>query len=60
MTRKERLIATMKGEPVDRPALNFYELGGFIVNPDDQDEYNVYNSPSWQPLLELKPDNSVQ
>jgi uroporphyrinogen-III decarboxylase len=53
MTRRERLLATMKGEPVDRPAVNFYEIGGFLVDPDDPDEYNIYNSPSWRPLLEL-------
>ncbi len=53
MTRRERLTATMKGEPVDRPAVSFYEIGGFLVNPDDPDEYNIYNSPSWKPLLDL-------
>ena len=53
MTRRERLMATLKGEVVDRPAVNFYEIGGFLINPKDLDEYNIYNSPSWQPLLEL-------
>lgn len=53
MTRRERLTATLKGEPVDRPAVSFYEIGGFLVNPEDPDEYNIYNSPSWRPLLEL-------
>jgi uroporphyrinogen-III decarboxylase len=53
MTRRERLTATLKGEPVDRPAVNFYEIGGFLVNPNDPDEYNIYNSPSWRPLLDL-------
>jgi uroporphyrinogen-III decarboxylase len=53
MTRRERLTATLKGESVDRPAVNFYEIGGFLVNPDDPDEYNIYNSPSWRPLLDL-------
>jgi hypothetical protein len=53
MTRRERLNATLRGEPVDRPAVNFYEIGGFLVNPNDPDEYNIYNSPSWQPLLHL-------
>jgi hypothetical protein len=53
MTRKERLWATIMGEAVDRPAVNFHEIGGFIVNPDDKDEYNIYNSPSWQPLLKM-------
>lgn len=53
MTRRERLTATLKGEAVDRPAVNFYEIGGFLINPDDPDEYNIYNSPSWKPLLDL-------
>jgi|WetSurMetagenome_2_1015567.scaffolds.fasta_scaffold01101_8 hypothetical protein len=53
MTRRERLNATLRGDTVDRPAVNFYEIGGFLVNPDDPDEYNIYNSPSWQPLLDL-------
>ena len=41
MTRRERLMATLRGETVDRPAVNFYEIGGFLVNPDDPDEYNI-------------------
>jgi hypothetical protein len=53
MTRRERLTATLRGEAVDRPAVNFYEIGGFLVNPDDPDKYNIYNSPSWKPLLDL-------
>jgi hypothetical protein len=46
-------MATLRGEPVDRPAVNFYEIGGFDINPADPDEFNVYNDPSWQPLLQL-------
>jgi len=46
-------MATLRGEKVDRPPVSFYEIGGFNINPDDPDEYNVYNSPSWRPLLEL-------
>lgn len=53
MTRRERLLATLRGDTVDRPAVSFHEIGGFIVNPDDPDEYNIYNSPSWQPLLKM-------
>jgi hypothetical protein len=53
MTRRERLMATLKGEVVDRPAVNFYEIGGFLVDPKDPDKYNIYNSLSWQPLLNL-------
>jgi hypothetical protein len=53
MNRRERLTATLCGRPVDRPAVNFYEIGGFKVDPSDPDEFNIYNSPSWRPLLEL-------
>ena len=53
MTSRERLMATLRGEPVDRPAVNFYEIGGFDVDPCDPDEFNVYHDPSWRPLLEL-------
>jgi hypothetical protein len=53
MTRRERLMATLRGEPVDRPAVNFYEIGGFQIDPSDPDKFNVYNDPSWQPLLQL-------
>ena len=53
MSGRERLMATLKGEPVDHPAVSFYETGGFIVTPEDPDEYNIYNSSSWQPLLNL-------
>ncbi len=53
MTSRERLMATLRGEPVDRPAVNFYEIGGFDVDPSDPDEFNVYHDPSWWPLLEL-------
>lgn len=58
MTRRERLMATLKGEAVDRPAISFYEIGGFVIDPNDSDEYNIYNSPSWQPLLNLAMDKT--
>lgn len=53
MNSRERLMATLRGEPVDRPAVSFYEVGGFHVDPSDPDEFNIYNDPSWQPLLRL-------
>jgi len=53
MTRKDRLEKTLKGETVDRPPVNFYEIGGFLVNPADSDPYNIYHAPDWQPLLRL-------
>jgi len=58
MTKRERLMATLRGEPVDRPAVNFYEIGGFDVDPSDPDELNVYNDPSWRPLLQLAEERS--
>ena len=44
-------MATLRGEPVDRPGVNFYEVGGVFMDPTDPDEFNVYNDPSWKPLL---------
>ena len=58
MTRKERLWATIMGGKVDRPAVSFHEIGGFVIDPDDPDEYNIYNSPSWRPLLELAEEST--
>ena len=58
MIRRERLMATLRGDPVDRPAVSFYEIGGFTIDPADPDPYNIYNSPSWQPLLELTEDHT--
>ncbi len=51
-------MATLRGEPVDRSAVNFYEIGGFDIDPSDRDEFNVYNDPSWQPLLQLAEERS--
>jgi len=53
MTRRERLMATLHGETVDRPPVSFYEIGGFQIDPADPDPYNIYNSPDWQALLQL-------
>jgi hypothetical protein len=58
MTRRERLMATLRGEPVDRPPVSFYEIGGFLIDPADPDPYNVYNSPDWQPLLALAEEHT--
>lgn len=44
-------MATLRGEPVDRPAVSFYEIGGLPMDPDDPDPYNVYNAPDWRPLI---------
>ena len=54
LTRRERLMATLKGESVDRPPVSFYEIGGFKVDPaNTADAFNIYSDPSWQPLLQL-------
>ncbi len=53
MTSKERLQRTLRGEPVDRPPVSFYELDGWNQDPGNPDPYNVYNDPSWKPLLDL-------
>jgi len=53
LSRRERLMATLRGEPVDRPAVCLYEVGGFQVDPSNPDPYNIYNSPDWRPLLQL-------
>jgi hypothetical protein len=58
MTRRERLMATLQGKPVDRPAVSFYEIGGFKIDPADPDPYNVYNSPDWRPLLQLAEEHT--
>ena len=52
MTRKERLIATLRGESVDRPPVSFYELNG-AQRSDNNDPFNIYSHPSWRPLIEL-------
>ncbi|MCJ7532781.1 MAG: hypothetical protein MUO64_17385 [Anaerolineales bacterium] len=53
MNRRERLMATFRGEPVDRSPVGFYELNGLDENIDDQDPFNIYNHPSWASLIEL-------
>ena len=51
-------MAILRGEPVDRPAVNFYEIGGFKIDPTDPDPFNVYNDPSWRPLLALAEEHT--
>ena len=53
MNRRERLLATLQGKPVDRPAVSFYELNGLDQDPDNPAPLNIYSHPSWRPLLEL-------
>jgi hypothetical protein len=58
MNRRERLTATLRGEPVDRPAVCFYEVNGFDQDPSDSDPFNIYSDPSWKPLLEMARERS--
>ncbi len=58
MTRRERLIATLRGEQTDRPAVCFYEIDGFAQNEYDPDPFNIYKDPSWKPLLTLAREKS--
>lgn len=53
MTRRERLIATLQGKPVDRTAFCFYEINGYDEHPDNPDPFNIFSHPSWKPLLDL-------
>ena len=53
MNRRERLMATLTGRPVDRPPVCFYELNGLDERPEDDDPFNIYTHPSWAPLIEL-------
>ncbi len=46
-------MATLKGDAVDRPPVSFYEIGGFKMDPNDPDPYNIFNAPDWQPLIQL-------
>lgn len=53
MTRRDRLLATLRGEDVDRPPVSFYELNGLDENPGSSDPLNIYSHSSWLPLIEL-------
>ncbi|MCP4379035.1 MAG: hypothetical protein GY794_23035 [bacterium] len=53
MNRRQRIMATLRGEPVDRPAVSFYELNGLDEKSEDTDPFNIFSHPSWQPLIEL-------
>ena len=53
MTRRERLLNTFRGKPVDRPPVSFYEVDYYLGAENDPDPYNILNDPSWKPLLDL-------
>ncbi len=58
MNRRERLMATLEGRPVDRPPVNFYEINGLDEDASDRDPFNIYSHPSWKPLLDLARDKT--
>lgn len=51
-------MRTLEGLPVDRPPVCFYELNGIGEDPHDPGPFNVFNDPSWLPLLELTRDRT--
>jgi hypothetical protein len=53
MTRRDRLLATLRGEAVDRPPVSFYELNGIDEDLQNPDPFNIYSHPSWEPLINL-------
>ena len=58
MTRRERLMATMRGETVDRPPVSFYEVGGWKMAPQPENDFAVWNDPSWRPLEQLSEEKT--
>ena len=51
-------MTTLNGGAVDRPAVCFYEIDAYRQRFSDPDLYNIYNHPSWKPLLDLARDHS--
>ena len=58
LTSRERLMRTLRGESVDRPAVSFYEIDGYSQNPNDPSPLNIYSDPSWKPVIDLAKDRS--
>jgi uroporphyrinogen-III decarboxylase len=58
MTRRERLMASLRGEPVDRPPVCFYEIDGVNQDETNADPFNIFTDASWKPLLELARERS--
>ncbi len=53
MTPKQRLLRTLNGLSVDRPAVCFYELNGIDEDVLDTNSFNIYSHPSWKELILL-------
>jgi hypothetical protein len=58
MNRRQRLMATLRGESVNRPPVSFYEINGLDQDPHEPDPFNIFSHPSWHPLIELARDES--
>ena len=58
MTRRERLLASLRGEPTDRTPVCFYEINGLDQDPEDPDPFNVFSHPSWKSTVALARDHS--
>lgn len=58
MQPRERLMATLAGRAVDRPAVCFYEINGLDERPEVADPFNIYTHPSWAPLIRLARERS--
>ena len=39
-------VELLKGRPVDRPAVCFYEINGLDQDPSDADSFNLYSDPT--------------
>lgn len=51
-------MAVLRGEAVDRPPVNFYEINGLDEDQQNPDPYNIYSDPSWSPLIQLAREES--
>ncbi len=58
MNPRSRLLSTLAGLPVDRPAVCFYEINGLDEKADLSDPFNIYSHPSWAPLIQLAREKS--
>ncbi len=45
-------MAVLQGGRADRPPVSFYEIDG-SQDENDPHPFNIYNHPSWRPLIEL-------
>ena len=58
-------MATLRGEPVDRPAVSFYEIGGWRLDPDNPEDcylllgqltHSGAQHAAWQQIAGSLPD----